>query len=219
MFDLAGQLAATAGGSLSTFGRARSQADQPLDDIAFARPCAFRHVERSPTRVLRLPVQVCTSAEEDLRSATLPTVARVPEGLRDVLGTAFSFVCEQFLQASEHSERCCMPERIYPGATDYQKASHIPTAVPDRIVERRADRPVWNLQIGTGVYEHSRHIIVVAAGTPVKWCLPVIHVGASIHVGSGFDGQARDTRTVREVAGPVRDDMQRRATLRNAAES
>lgn len=112
-----------------------------------------------------------------------------------------------------------MPGRIEPGGARDEEASHLPPAISDRIAQRRTDRAAGNLEVSAGVNQHARDVGVVAARRPAQRRLAAILVSAaSVQVRAGFDEHACDARPVREVAGPVRHDVQWRASLRDAAE-
>lgn len=56
-----------------------------------------------------------------------------------------------------------------------------------------------------------RDVDVVAAGGPMEWCfLPAIAVGATTGVGYAREQQTHDSGAVREIARPIRHDVQER---------
>ena len=71
-----------------------------------------------------------------------------------------------------------------------KKAGHVPAAIPDGIREWGADRPVGRVEVRSGIDERSRHMPIVAAGSPVEGRLrPGV---ADVGIGAGVDKQFYD---------------------------
>ena len=85
----------------------------------------------------------------------------------------------------------------------------MPAAVADRVVEWRPDRPVRRLEIGATFDECHRDVDVVAARRPMKWRLAVLVVVApGIRIRTGLNEQRDDSGPIREVPGPVTDNVE-----------
>lgn len=124
---------------------------EPLDQVVLAGPMRVSRVERSPGRIVGLLVQVGTAIEQQLRSSTLTSGARVPEALRDVFRTGERVVAEQLLESAGQAEGRGMPEYIDPPSARHNEAGNVPAVVTDRVVERRPDRSALDLNVGAAI--------------------------------------------------------------------
>jgi hypothetical protein len=157
-------------------------------------------VQRRPVGVVGFPVQVGAGRQEALGGTALSGCTGVPEPLGHLLHRR---ACgnEQLLESVDHAERAGVPELLDPSAAGNQEAAHVPTAIPDRIVERGTDRPASDLDIGTAVDQRGRDIDVIAAGSPMQRRLRA-RLGVSVvGVSPGRDEKRNDLRAIREVPG------------------
>ena len=158
------------------------------------------------------PVRIGAGPEQELRSAELPAVARLPEGARDLVvrRRPGGELCRHPVV---EPERGGVPELRLRTALD-EPARGFPLAESDRVGERRAaaDHGSWRLDIGACVEQRIEHLDVVAARRPVQRRLGMrAAVERGIDVGARLDQRRHGGRAVREVAGPVGGDVQQRA--------
>src|SRR5207249_214231 len=113
--------------------------------------------------------------------------------------------------AGEHAQRGGMPQAVDASAAFGQEPSHLPAAVADGVVQRRAttDRCSGYLEIGAAVDEGGCHVGVVTAGGPLQRRLriPASDQG-SVRIGACLDQQPDDRGSVGEEAGPVRGEVE-----------
>jgi hypothetical protein len=74
-----------------------------------------------------------------------------------------------------------------------------------------ADHCAGRFDVRSGVDQGLENVEVVAAGRSVERCLGVSAAAEPrVHVGASLDERAHDRRTVGEVSGPIRGDVQQR---------
>ena len=188
------------GSSVRCVGRAGTHGTQPLDHVLLAIPASSRRVQCRSLRVVRNPGEIGSCAQQALRSAALARCAGMPERLRDLPRVGRQL--QEILLSIQHAEGGGMPEPVYTGTARDQEASHVPTAVADRVVEWRADRPVRRFEIGAPFDECECDIYVVAARGPMKWRLAMFVVDAfGVRTRAGLDEQRNDGRPVGKYPG------------------
>ncbi len=93
-----------------------------------------------------------------------------------------------------------------------EQSGHVPAAaVTNRVRERSADRTVGHIDVRPSVDEDGGHGGIVTARRPVQGSFAVLVVAVGVDISPRVDEQLGRLWPVREEAGPVGDDVERRA--------
>ena len=101
-----------------------------------------------------------------------------------------------------------MPEHVDGRAACNQEPGHVPTAVPDGVVERSPDRSARGVEACTALDQGDGHVHIVAAGGPVQGCLRLSAAGVVVRIRARHEQDADRGRRGGEVAGPVGRGME-----------